>query len=237
MLTSELYLKVRAKEGRIYPDEVAARLPDISASHPLAFEWRARAASSSRLVRYLSALGRPLAILEVGCGNGWLANQLAQLSTVNIWGLDRFSSELAQAGRVFQRANLAFLAVDIFTAPFPTQIFDTIVLASVIQYFPDLAVLIRALWPLLKPGGEIHLLDSPLYLDSEIPAARQRTNAYYTALGFPEMAGHYHHHSTAALEAFSPRWLYRPNGINARLRRWVGQSVSPFPWVVIPKTR
>ena len=235
MNASELYLRVRTKEGRLYPDEWVARLPNIPASHPLASEWHARAGSCARLVRYLSALGHPLTILELGCGNGWLSHQLAHISATNIWGLDHASPELIQASRVFKQPNLGFLSADIFDAPFALQVFDIVLLASVIQYFPDLPALIRALWPLLKPGGEIHLLDSPIYPAPEIPAARQRTLVYYTSLGFPEMSEHYFHHPVAALDAFSPRWLYHPGGIRARIKRWLGQSVSPFPWVVIQR--
>ena len=233
MNESDLYLQVRQKEGRLYPDDLLARLPAAPAGHPLAAEWRARRDSASRLVGYLASLGRRLAILELGCGNGWLSHQLASIPTCYAWGLDRESPELAQAGRVFRQPNLGYMAADIFNPPFPTQTFDIIVLASVIQYFADLPGLIRALWLLVKPGGEIHLLDSPIYMDADIPAARLRTQVYYTSLGYPEMAEHYFHHAWTALEPFSPKFLYRPDSVRARLKRQLGGGASPFPWVCL----
>ena len=231
----ELYLRVREREGRIYTDQVVAHLPDYPDDQALSSEWRSRADSSARLTSYLSAKKRPLSILELGCGNGWLANRLALIASTHVWGLDRNSRELVQAARVFTRPNLAFLSADIFNAPLAEQSFDVIVLASVIQYFPDLAGLIQALKTLLKLRGEIHLLDSPLYNPDELPTAQERTQKYYAALGFPEMSGYYFHHLATDLDAFSPHWFYLPGNLVARLKRIVGQDISPFPWLVIGK--
>lgn len=226
-----LYERVRAREGRLLPDELAARLPQTPPGHPLAGEWRIRQRSADRLRRYLEKLSRPLVILEPGCGNGWLSNRLSQIPEAQVIGLDRSSFEIAQAARLFGHARLSFLMADMACLPLAPGCADVIVLASVIQYFPDLPALIAALRPLLRPGGEVHLLDSPLYAPAELPAARERTRAYYASLGFPEMTGHYFHHSTQALAPFSPRWLYRPGGFLPRLHRAFGRPDSPFPWV------
>ena len=229
----DLYLRVREKEGRLYPDPIAAHLPDIPAHHPLADEWQARAASADRLARYIARLPQPPRIIEVGCGNGWLSHKLASLRGVHVWGLDRGGSELVQAARLFHTSNLAFLNADIFRSPFPPHRFDLIVLASVIQYFPDLSALIRTLKDLLTPGGEIHVLDSPLYNENELASARERTHAYYASLGLPGMAGHYFHHTLSSLQPFSPRWLYRPNDWQNRFRRRLGWILPPFAWCCI----
>jgi SAM-dependent methyltransferase len=229
----DLYMSVREKEGRLYPDDLAARLPDLPAHHPLAGEWLARAASCARLKHYLARPARSLAILDLGCGNGWLTHQLACIPSARVFGIDLNSLEIEQAARLFKGANLVFLKADISCPPFSPRSFDVILLASVIQYVPDLPAFILSLRPLLKQGGEIHLLDSPLYRPGELPAARQRTQSYYTGLGFPEMAAYYFHHSISSLDPFSRRWLYRPEGWQARLARRLGQPVSPFPWICL----
>ena len=236
MDSSELYLRVRQKEGRLYSDDVTARLPDISSDHPLRNEWLARADSLSRLLRYLRQLPKISSILELGCGNGWLSHRIGLLSGVRIWGLDRIGPELTQAARLFNSANAAFLGADIFVPPFPPESFDIILLASVIQYFPDLPTLIRSLSPLLTPRGEIHLLDSPLYAEAQLASARTRTHDHYATLGFPEMIDHYFHHAASSLQQFAPRWLYRPYALRARLVRHLGHVISPFPWLSISKT-
>jgi len=230
---ADLYIRVRQKEGRIYPDEIVSRLPDFPDDHPLTQEWLARADSSRRLLTRLGNLPRPLHVLDLGCGNGWLARLIAGLPGTRVWGVDRPGPELLQAARLSTAPNAAFFTADIARAPLPRESCDAIVLASVIQYFPDLAALLRQLRTLLRPGGEIHILDSPLYAAAELDAARQRTAAYYSGLGFPEMAASYFHHTASALAEFRPEYLYRPRAVTARISRQLGRVTSPFPWIRI----
>ena len=228
----DLYLHVREKEGRLYSDEILRRLPSISDGHPLANEWRARSISASRLTRYLSRGSRSFTVLELGCGNGWFSNLLSRAGH-RIIGMDRNQHELTQAARVFGTNNkLTFINADIFSAPFLGETFDIILLASVIQYFEDLPVLLETLMCYLKPSGEIHIMDSPLYSDAEIDGAVQRSKDYYTSLGFPEMTDHYFHHRRSDLNKFEPKWAYEPS---PRLTRFFQRSDSPFPWIVIKK--
>jgi SAM-dependent methyltransferase len=230
---SALYMRVREKEGRLYPDEIAARLPYVPSDHPLRDEWSVRAGSLQRLADYIVRLPRPCRMLELGCGNGWLSHGISELPGLQVWGVDLVSPELLQAARLFGASNLTFLAADIFQPPFAPATFDVIVVASVIQYFPDLPELIRALRRLLAEPGELHIIDSPLYPNRDLPSARERTHAHYAALGFPEMADHYFHHTLDELQQFSPRWLYQPGSAQARLSRLLGHSESPFPWLCI----
>jgi SAM-dependent methyltransferase len=231
----ELYLRVREKEGRLYSDDVVARLPFISDDHPLAGEWRVRSASAQRLVGYLSSLQKPRFILDLGCGNGWLSNLLTE-SGHRVIGLDQNLYELKQAARVFRsNPKLSFLESDIFSAPFVTGLFDVIILASVLQYFSDASSLISMLSSYLRPQGEIHILDTPLYSANELEEAKLRSNQYYTSLGFPEMCAHYFHHHISYLDALHPKKVYTPRPLILRLKRWVGQVDSPFLWVVIGK--
>ncbi len=238
-----LYLKVREKEGRLYADEVVAKLPSFPKNHFLSNEWRARAQSAGRLRKYLSQKNASLTILDLGCGNGWLANFLARENHFVI-GIDQNLFELKQAARVFSSAyggeegharKLVFLKTDIFSAPFSQKSFDMIVLASAVQYFPDLTKLIRTLLGYLKPGGEIHIFDSAFYTDEEIPQAIRRSEAYYLSLGLPEMSEYYFHHRISELEKFSARRLYRPNRFTLYFKKLFGKIDSPFLWVVIKK--
>src|SRR5262245_14886468 len=193
---SGIYLRVREKEGRLYSDEIVKELPAISADHPLAWEWHARAASSHRLSTYLDQLDRPKVILELGCGNGWLANRMAGNVRTFVVGLDRGNVELFQAWwLVAHRRQLSWIYGDIFCGPFADGSFDVVVIASAIQYFPDVPRLIQAMVPILRERGEIHILDSPLYAEADVAGARERSKRYYEQLGFPEMAAHYYHHS------------------------------------------
>jgi len=231
----DLYLRVREKEGRLYSDEVVSCLPLIPDGHPLASEWHVRSASAARLTRYLSRRPGPLSLLDLGCGNGWLSNMLNRAGHCVI-GLDQNHYELKQAARVFSsNSNLFFLEANIFSAPFVPKSFDVILLVSVIQYFRDLPVLLKELSQYLKPHGEIHIMDSPLYTDAERANAVQRSREYYSVLGFPEMEKYYFHHRFSELKVFEPATLYLPQPLTLRLKHLLGRVDSPFPWIVIRK--
>jgi ubiquinone/menaquinone biosynthesis C-methylase UbiE len=227
------YLRAREKEGRLYADATTRLLPNIDAAHPLAREWAVRRASALRLTHHLS--GRPAGtLIDLGCGNGWLSNQLARLPGCAVYGVDVNRRELEQGARVFAATpRLRFVYADVLAGALPERCADIVIVASAVQYFPNLAKLLRGLLGLLNDGGEIHILDSPLYSTNEVGAAQARTQAYYARLGFPEMAPDYHHHTMDALAPFNPVWLYNPRDWGARLRRWLGETASPFPWVMV----
>lgn len=230
------YWRVRAREGRLLRDEEVRVLPEISAEHPLAKEWAARTDSLSRLANYVARMQRGMDILDFGCGNGWLAHQLAALPNVRVYGLDLNRRELTQAARVFfGQPRLKFLYADVFTAPLPPRAFHLVVAASVIQYFADLPALVRRLLELCVPGGELHVLDSPLYAGREVEAARARSLAYYQSKRLEFMAEAYQHHLYRTLEPFRPEVLYNPRTPLNRLAQWwwEEQPRSPFPWLKI----
>ncbi len=231
------YWRVRAREVRLYTDEVVRRLPHVPPEHPLAAEWAARADSLGRLKDHVARLQRNLTILDLGCGNGWMASHLAALSSgMRVWGLDLNRRELAQGARVFvDQPRLRFVYGDVFSDSLPAAVFDLIVVASAIQYFSDLPALVRRLLTLVRSGGEVHLLDSPLYAAGEVRAARERTRDYYAARGLLPAVEDYHHHTFDSLAPFNAERLYDPHAWPQRLARLVrgGAARSPFAWLRI----
>jgi len=220
---SGLYLAVREREGRIFPDEQVAGLPDLPRNHPLHKEWKLRQKSAARFLKYLSK--KPACrILDVGCGNGWFSNLMAQTGH-RVTGTDVNLPELEQAARVFTSENLDFVYADLFRAKFGER-FDLIVFNSCLQYFSEVEKILAAMRALLAEGGEIHILDSPFYHPDERENAQMRTSAYYSALGFPEMAAHYFHHFLPQQGSF--RVHYKP-------RKWLRklQNDSPFYWISV----
>lgn len=231
------YGRVRAIEGRLYDDAVVRQLPFLPKGHKYAGEWRMRVDSATRLQEYIAAKAKPLTILDLGCGNGWMTNRMAELAGVEGLGMDANLLELEQAARVFaQNGRLAFAYGDVFDARIPSGAFDLIVLASSLQYFAQPSSLLARLGELLRAQGEIHILDTPLYEAATVAGARQRTQAYYQSLGAPEMAKFYHHHLWSDVAAFRPVALYDPGGTGPVLRRrLLRQAPSPFPWLLIHK--
>jgi ubiquinone/menaquinone biosynthesis C-methylase UbiE len=231
------YIKIRTKENRVYPDEVVMQLPDIAASHTLHHEWQARKASLQKLMKILATQDRT-SILELGCGNGWLSHYLAMLSNAEICALDVNETELLQGARVFHEyKNITFIYADIFTVVFPAEMFDTIVLAASIQYFPQIKVLMERLFPILKQDGEIYILDSPFYASSaEANAAKVRSENYFHNANAPGMASQYYHHTVKDLSDFKTSLLHNHKSIVSILGKKVLRKAVPvFPIIKLKK--
>ena len=226
------YLAVRAAEGRIYTDELVRQLPRLPAQHSQYQEWRRRKRSTLRLLRYLKNK-RVANILDLGCGNGWLTHQLAVTAATSVLGLDINRVELEQAASLFSSERCHFGYGDIFTAELPKQTFDAIILNSCIQYFENLKMLLDCLLELVAEQGSIHILDSPIYEENELVAARKRTQHYYQKLGFPKMADQYYHHSWDTLKAYDYSTPYNPQKLLTKVRQRLFLPDSPFPWVIL----
>jgi SAM-dependent methyltransferase len=227
------YLGARAREGRRLPDALVASLPDVPTSHPLSHEWRQRADSCARLVRYLRALPAPLTVVDIGCGNGWMANRMARSDAIRVVGVDAIPDEVDQARRVFgAHPRLEFVQADVVDGHLPVDQPDVVVFASVIQYLPDPARVVGSMLASLPPSAEIHLLDSPLYHPGELAAARARTREHYGEVGVPEMTRAYHHHCWDTFATIGFDVLYRPDTPTRRLeRRVLRRPRAPFPWL------
>jgi len=224
----ELYLAVRQLERRVYTDDQLRTLPDIDSLHVHAAEWRIRKRSCLRLVNYLHKKNRSLRILEVGCGNGWLSAKLAEIPGADVIGLDINQTEINQANRVFVRDNLEFV-YDVFNEDaFPDVKFDVIVFAASLQYFPSVKVILDQAVSQLSPGGEIHIMDTPFYKPGEIVRANARSYNYYNALGFPQMAEYYFHHSIDELSGLNHHILLNPGSILRLL-----DKRGPFHWITV----
>jgi ubiquinone/menaquinone biosynthesis C-methylase UbiE len=228
---AKLYLLLRKKEGRIYSDEEVSILPSIHASHPHYKEWGIRKNSCRALISYIKQKGSSfLDILEVGCGNGWLAAQIAKEVDVDVTGIDINVHELEQAKRVFHHApGLSFMPGSLQSGSLKDKKFDLIIFAASIQYFPSLKQIINTAIEHLTLLGEVHIMDSPFYQHQELEAARQRTKDYYQSIGFAEMARNYHHHTIAELENFQYKILHHPFAWKNKLTI----KKNPFYWITI----
>lgn len=228
------YNRLRAIEGRSYDDATVFCLPQFSGLPQLETEWKIRSQSAKKLSGFLRKK-KPRLIAEVGCGNGWLTHYLAATLRSECWGIDVNMLELEQAARVFkQQSEVCFLNIDLIRAKPGFFNADVIVVAGAIQYFPDLAEIITKLSGYLAGGGEIHILDSPLYASpEEASAARERSRAYFVSRNSPEMVQRYFHHSIQALHDFRFSILDGPRTGGSFTRRIDRGGHSVFPWVQI----
>ncbi|MFC7472638.1 methyltransferase [Actinomadura keratinilytica] len=118
--------------------------------------WRAAAVARVRGLE-------PRRVLEIGVGSGLLLGPLAG-RTEEYWGTDfseaviaRLGAQVATDPRLADRVTLRCQAAD-SEEGLPAGHFDTVVLNSVVQYFPDAAYLSRVLDGALRrlsPGGRV----------------------------------------------------------------------------------
>ncbi|MFL5739299.1 MAG: class I SAM-dependent methyltransferase [Flavisolibacter sp.] len=225
----ELYFTLRSREKRIYTDEEVSLLPFTNKTHRYHREWGLRNFSSQRLLRFLKKKKKPMDVLEIGCGNGWLSAQMAKLLGTSVTGWDVHQPELDQAKRVFGSiSNLYFEYHNFQSEETGDEKYDLIVFAASIQYFSSLQVAINKTMKLLKAGGEIHLIDTHLYRAEELEQARLRTENYFRSIEMEAMKHFYYQHSLKDLDGFNYSILYDPLSlVNRLLKR------GPFYWICI----
>lgn len=228
----QIYTTLRKKEGRLYKDEVITYLPQIPKDHPHEYEWQARKLSARRLLNWILKNNSKY-ILDVGCGNGWLLNYLSLNADIECCGVDVNETELKQGARVFGRnPKLTFVYCDIFSNGLNRNFADTIILASAIQYFSDIHGLLNTLFGILKPGGVVHIVDSPFYSASAMGKAKKRSEKHFRDFDSPGMVDHYYHHTASALSGFDYWFNYNPSSIRNRICRQIIKD-SPFPWIIV----
>jgi ubiquinone/menaquinone biosynthesis C-methylase UbiE len=214
------YIAVRTLEGRVLSDEAVMRLP---ASDFYPEEWQKRVDTLQRFSNYLDKQ-KPTHILEIGCGNGWFAHALTKKGR-EVYGLDVGALELEQAARCFPSDHLHFLCCTDWSL-LPAHFFDVLVFNGSVQYFEMNAHFWNQVFRLLKPGGEVHLLDTFFYAPEEVEAAKKRSADYFSALGDVHSTAYYHHQSWDLLPK-NYTVLYRPS----RLKNLFRKTHSPFPWI------
>jgi len=216
------YLALREREGRHFTDAQLHALPEVDAGHPQAEEWRLRGRSCTRLLAYLRERGGPR-VLEVGCGNGWLAHRMA--AHAQVVATDVLAPEIEQATRAFADVeHLRFVLGGLQAHELQDQRFDLVVFAASLQYFADPGAVIA---DCLERAHEVHILDSPFYGQAELAGARARSARHFASLGQAGLAAHYHHHALAVLAGFAVDRLYEPIP---------GNGDTPFPWLRIVKS-
>jgi ubiquinone/menaquinone biosynthesis C-methylase UbiE len=103
-------------------------------------------------------------VVDIGCGDGRHAGDLAQTDGLTIVAADMSIQDLAQIRNRIEyleeldirgNSSLVMTAADITTLPFDDACFDHVICAEVMEHIPDDAAAARELIRVLKPGGNL----------------------------------------------------------------------------------
>ncbi len=182
------YAAHRQAEGRGYAGDDLFSLPYLR-SGPFARQWGVRARSfeafMTRVLRPCAAsAGRPLRVLDLGAGNGWLSYRIAQEGHFAL-ALDVRDDAVDGLGAGRALVERAGGRMDTMVAPFeaipaPAASFDIAVFNASLHYATDLAGVLAEAARAVRAGGKLVILDSPFYrreADGQAMAADKRAQA------------------------------------------------------------
>ncbi|HET6765338.1 MAG TPA: class I SAM-dependent methyltransferase [Longimicrobiaceae bacterium] len=178
----------RAAEGRGHHGDELFALPYLTTG-PLARQWSVRARSFDAFMRHVigpasSEFGRPLDVLDLGAGNGWLSRRVADaghralaadVRDDAVDGLGAAAEFVDRSPARFARAAASFDALPLMDGHFDVAVFN-----AALHYALDLPAVLREAARTLRPGGWLAIVDSPFYArdgDGAAMVAEKRAHA------------------------------------------------------------
>ena len=117
-------------------------------------------------------------VLDVGCGKGELAYDLAVRCRARVTGVDRNPAALRFAEARFRAPDLSFVESDIYDWE-PPHTFDVVVLSNVLEHLSDRVGLLRRLVDACTPKRVLIRVPS-VERDWTVPLRRQLDMAYFS---------------------------------------------------------
>ena len=180
------YARHREAEGRGYRGDDLLALPYLR-SGPHAHQWEVRSRSFDAFVRHVAGperkrLGRPLNILDLGAGNGWLSYRLALAGdrAIAVDVRDDMVDGLGAAGAFARRAPIERVRASFDALPLDAESADIAVFNASLHYSTDLGRTLREAVRVVRSGGKVVILNSPFYLherDGSAMVAEKREQA------------------------------------------------------------
>lgn len=172
------YAYIRAAEGRSSPNSSYYRaLPFKDLTGRWRREWAIRAAGFRAFIaRVLEPLeaGIPLSVLDLGAGNGWLSGRLAARGH-SMTAIDLQTGDQDGLGaHIHYQPAFTAVQAEFDYLPLAAAQFDLAVFNASFHYSENYETTLQALLPLLKPEGNVVILDTPIYHNSASGAAMVR---------------------------------------------------------------
>ena len=129
--------------------------------------------------------GRSLAILDLGAGNGWFSYRVQELGHVAV-AVDLATDDFdgLAASKHFPQ-SFECVQAEFDTLPFAGEQFDLAVFNASLHYSENYETTLRETFRVLKPEGQVVILDSPVYRDksSGEQMAEERSAAFQEKFG------------------------------------------------------
>lgn len=190
------YEAIRLSEGRCSADPAYYRsLPSQDLTGCNSRNWRIRAKSFETLMDSCvrpaeERLGRPLKLLDLGAGNGWLSYHLAKRGHDAV-AVDLMANDFDGLGaHVHFDASFTPVQAEFDHLPFADGQADMVIYNASFHYSTDYVGAIAEAMRVLRPGGQVIILDSPIYRDgrSGEQMVREREALFLKEHGFPSNA-------------------------------------------------
>jgi SAM-dependent methyltransferase len=228
------YSRIRRAEGRGSPDpEYYRALPYRDITCRNSAQWAIRASSYRHFERRVlppieKEAGRPLDILDLGAGNGWMSYRLS-LRNHHPVALDIFADQ-SDGLRAVRHYPLSFPCVEaeFDQLPFAAESFDLAIYNSSIHYSTDYHRTLRETRRCLRRPGRFVIVDSPVYKRPEHGEQMrcERHEQFERQYGFRS-------DSLSSIEFFDEAMLDKlASGLNiewTRTRPWYGVSWALRP--------
>ncbi len=186
------YEAVRGFEGRGSPQADYYRaLPFRDLSGKFSADWAIRARSYNLLVREVltrlqGRLQRPLKILDLGAGNGWLSNRLAAQGD-RVVAVDLLVNEQDGLG-AWKHYEQQFTPVqaEFDHLPVMDRFADAVIFNASFHYSESYGKTLQEALRVLDPAGQIVILDSPVYRrrESGEEMVEERKSDFLSRYGF-----------------------------------------------------
>ncbi len=159
------YTMVRHAEGRDIDDpEYYRRLPEPTPGTPTEWQWKIRRRTWATFrTKVLRAAPPSLVVVDVGAGTGWLSNRVTELGhEAHAVDLTVDAHDGLGAAGFFERTFDLYQA-EMDDLPFADGTADLVVYNAALHYSTDYGRTLAEGLRVLRPGGRLVVLDSPVY--------------------------------------------------------------------------
>lgn len=231
-------------------DEYFLNLPDKDTTGRQPTKWRVKARSAQALFAVLHRI-RPHRILDLGAGIGWLSYRLAERGYES-YAVDAILDDVLGLGAagVYLRRGPHFERVwgELERPPFQRDSLDAVICNASLHYTPAIMETLGQIQRILRPGGTLIVLNSPVHEDKgDAARAEADFRSHLRRLGAGEsVTSRVHHFVRPELEEglrtavgpvqnapFDPGRAFR---LTRRLKGLVlGMELATFPLLTATK--